>query len=273
LKRRYRAAYQQASILAARATAHPAFEFFDQQMRKDAWRLRQIVVVSERDTLYIPIQKNANSKTRLILAEARGVRNPFTTSESKKFRRVLTAADISIQEFYRALHSPNRFSFAIIRNPYERVVSAWANKFRGRPLVAGPVFQKQATELNTYLRLRESIDPSLPAGADATLDFDRFLDYVSAIIGKQYDLHIETQSSFLDFPFMRVDHLIRMENYSTDMLPVLKHIKAPPAIAARLGERVNPSGLGKTEYAITPAQKKKIESLYGEDIERFGYGS
>ncbi|HWK87626.1 MAG TPA: sulfotransferase family 2 domain-containing protein [Xanthobacteraceae bacterium] len=271
LKRRYRAAYQQASILAARATAHPASDFFDKQINTDAWRLRQIVVMSKQNTLYVPIPKNANSKTRRILAEVRGVRNPFVASKSKKFRQVLTAADISIQEFYRILHSPDRFSFAIVRNPYKRIVSAWANKFRGRPLVTGPLFQKQPTELNLYLSLRESIDPSLPAGADATLDFDRFLDYVSAIIGKRYDQHIETQSSFLDFSFMPIDRIIRMENYSKDMLPVLEHIKAPASIAAQLDERVNASGLEKTEYAITPAQKKKIEALYGKDIERFGY--
>lgn len=271
LKRRYRAAYQRTSILVARISGHPSFDFFDRKVGRDAWRLGRVTVMTECNVIYLPIPKNANSKTRRILAEVRGVQNPFAKSKKRKFRKPLTAAAISIQEFHRVLNSPGRLSFVVVRDPYRRIVSAWANKFRDRPLISNPVFQRQTPELNVYLRLRESIDRSLPVGADMTLGFDQFLDYVSAIIGKQHDPHIETQSSFLDFPFIPIDHTVRLESYSGDMLPVLEHIKAPSSIAERLHEKVNPSGLANEDYAITPEQAKKIEALYGEDIEKFGY--
>jgi hypothetical protein len=48
-------------------------------------------------------------------------------------------------------------------------------------------------------------------------------------------------------------------------------MKAPASVLARLDERVNPSGLGKNEYAVTPEQRKKIEELYADDFEKFGY--
>jgi hypothetical protein len=270
-KRGYRAAYWRASLLSARLSGHPAYSFFQQQMLDDAWRLGRIAVLPERDIVFLPIPKNANSKTRRMLAEVRGVQNPFTTNPIKKFRKSLTAKDIPIQRFYRLLHAENRLSFAIVRDPYDRVLSAWANKFRGRPLVPGRALRKGAHELELYLSLRESIDPSLPAGPDKELGFDEFLDYVSAIIGKQVDPHIETQSSFLDIPFVPIDRMVRLENYAQEMMPVLEHMKAPQSLAARLAEKVNPSGLDKKSYVITPAQKKKIEALYGEDIDTFGY--
>lgn len=271
IKRGYRAAYWQASLLAARASGHPAYDFFNEQIRDRAARLKSVVVFPERDVIFIPVTKNANSKTIRVLGEVRGVQNPFATNPKKKFRKSLRAADISIQQFYRLLHSENRMSFAIVRDPYDRILSAWANKFRDRPLVPGLPLQKGARELKLYLKLRESIDKSLPAGPDATLSFDQFLGYVEAIIGQWIDPHVETQSSFLDIPFVPIDRMVRMENYERDMLPVLEHMKAPDSIAARLSEKVNPSGLGKKDYVITSEQKKKIEALYGEDIDRFGY--
>jgi hypothetical protein len=271
IKNGYRAAYWRASLLTARATGHPSYDFFQNEVQEDAWRLKRIVVLPEHDIVFLPITKNANSKTRRLLAEIRGVQNPLATNKKKKFRKILTAKDISIQQFHRLLHSQNRLSFAIVRNPYHRILSAWANKFRGRPLVPGFALQSGARELKLYLKLRPSIDASLPAGPDETLNFDQFLDYVSAIIGKQIDPHVETQSSFLDIPFVPNDYMVRLESYEQDMVRVLDHMKAPATIAARLGKKVNPSGLGKKDYVFTPEQRKKIEALYAEDIEKFGY--
>ncbi len=271
LKRKYRAAYWHASLLTARATGHPSFAFFQSEVQDNLRHLRRVTVLPQRELIFLAIPKNANSKTKRIIAEMRGIRNPFFNSPSRKFRQPLSATDISIHKFYRLVNSPNRFSFAIVRDPYKRIVSAWANKFRGRPLVPGSVLHGRFRELNTYLRLRPSIDKSLPAGPDATLSFDQYLEYVSAIIGKWVDGHIEPQSRFLDIPFVPIDHLVRLESFSKDMLPVLDHMKAPASIAARLDERVNSSGLSENEYAITPAKKKKIEALYGEDIEKYGY--
>lgn len=271
IKNAYRVANWQASIFAARVTGHPSYGFFEDQVRQVAWRLRGISVLPERDIVFIAIAKNANSKVLRILSEVRGTRNPLAAGEWKQFRRCPSAKDISIQEFYRILNSQSRMSFAVVRDPYERVFSAWANKFRGRPLVTNSVFRRQARELNTYLKLRPSIDKSLPMGPDATLNFDDFLTYVSAIIGTWADGHIEAQSSYLNLPFISLDHMVRLESFERDMLPVLEHLKAPSSIAARLTEKVNSSGLGKKDYTVTPEQKKKIEALYAEDIDRFGY--
>jgi hypothetical protein len=271
LKRAWRTSRFHSSVIFARATGHPSYRFFHEQIEPDVSRLDRVTVLPERDVIFLPVEKNANSKTKRILAEVRGVRNPFSRKDRTKFRTCASAHEIPIQEFYRILHSPNRLVFAIVRDPYERVYSAWVNKFRGKPLVQSPPFQKPTTEINTYLRLRGTIDPSLPAGADAQLSFDQFLTYVEGIIDGWTDPHIVPQSRFLKVPFAPIDRLIRLESYIEGMQPVMQHLKAPPELSARLGEKINATGLGKNDYVITPGQRAIIERLYRDDFEAFGY--
>lgn len=271
LKRAWRESVFQSSVLLARATGHPSFQFFQEQIGPDVSRLDRMTVLPERDVIFLPIEKNANSKTKRILAEVRGVRNPFSRRDKTKFRTCASAHEIPIQEFYRILHSPDRLVFAIVRDPYERVYSAWVNKFRGKPLVQSPPLQKPSTEINTYLRLRHSIDPALPSGSDKQLSFNQFLTYVEGIIGGWTDPHIVPQSRFLKVPFAPIDHLIRLESYIEGMQPVMRHLQASPELTARLGEKINATGLGKNDYVITPDQRAIIERLYRDDFEAFGY--
>lgn len=271
LKHAYRGAAWRLALLRAKASNDPSFRFFEQEVKPQLHRLKRLTVLPEHNVIFLPIEKNANSKTKRILAEIRGVRNPLARSEKKKFRTCLTAAEIPIQEFHRMLQAKDRLIFAVVRNPYERVFSAWANKFRGKPLVGSRPLQKPMPEMDTYLRRRASIDGSLPAGSDRQLSFDEFLTYVAAIKETWADPHVVPQARFLDIPFAPPEHFVRMESFSKDMLPLLERMKAPASVLARLDERVNPSGLGRNEYAITPEQRKKIEELYADDFERFGY--
>lgn len=271
LKRAWRTYVFHSSVMFARATGHPSYRFYREQVEPDEARLDRMTVLPERDVIFLPVEKNANSKTKRILAEVRGVRNPFSRKDRTQFRTCASAHEIPIQELYRILHSPNRMVFAIVRDPYERVYSAWVNKFRGKPLVQSPPFQKPTTEINTYLRLRGSIDPALPAGPDAKLNFDQFLTYVEAIIDGWTDPHIVPQTRFLNVPFAPIDRLVRMETYVEDMQPVMQHLKASPEIRQKLGVKVNATGLGKDDYALTPEQRSVIERLYRDDFAAFGY--
>jgi hypothetical protein len=270
LKRGYRASRWYSSLLLAQATGHPSFQFYKQQIEPEAWRLERMTVLPERDVVFLPVPKNANSKTNSLLSEVRGLKNHFAGS-NKKFRTCSSASEISIQELHRILNSRNRMIFAIVRDPYERVYSAWANKFRGRPLVPSKAFRKPKPEIDTYLRLRSSIDISLPEGESARIDFDQFLIYVAAIVDSWEDGHVVPQSRFLNVPFAPIDLLIRLESHVEDMKPVMDHIKAPASVVRKLGDKINWSGLAKNEYAVTAEQRKIIERLYREDFEAFGY--
>lgn len=270
-KRAVRASVFNGSVLLARASGHPSYRFYREHIEPDVSRLDRMTVLPEHDLIYLPVEKNANSKTKRVLAEVRGVRNPFSRRSKTEFRSCASAHEIPIQELYRILNSPNRLIFAIVRDPYERIYSAWANKFRGRPLVPSKGLQKPIPEIDTYLRLRASIDPSLPAGEKARMTFGEFLVYVEAIIHSWADPHIVPQSRFLNVPFAPIGRLVRLESYVEQMQPIMQHLKASPEITSRLGEKVNATGLTKEQYAITPDQRTIIERLYRDDFEAFGY--
>jgi hypothetical protein len=55
---------------------------------------------------------------------------------------------VGMSTFYRLVTSPGTLRFSFVRNPYARLVSAWADKYRDKPLVPGDSF------IDQYLKYR-----------------------------------------------------------------------------------------------------------------------
>jgi len=133
----------------------------------------------------------------------------------------------------------NYFTFAFVRNPWDRIVSCYHHKIVNK---AAPHF-------------KDCYDK----------DFGFFVEYIGKLDVKKENLHIRPQASVI--PVDQCDFIGKLENFSEDFKYVCQTIGV---------ELVELPYAHKVEHAhystyYTPRTRKIIERLYNEDIEIFGY--
>lgn len=156
---------------------------------------------------------------------------------------------LELQHPYRVHYPVNRyreyFKFAFVRNPWERLVSGWHNKFK------------------------EKNQP--PFGLDATVhkklqDFDYFIQHLgeSEFIGRNH--HFVPQCDLIDLNHL--DYLGKMEQFSDDFKQICRHIGIE---ADNVGYK-NSSGRDKDYRSYyTDNLAEIVRNLYIKDIQFFAY--
>jgi hypothetical protein len=152
-------------------------------------------------------------------------------------------ADLAVREAYFR-HLPvgayrDHFRFAFVRNPWDRLVSCWANK---------------AVEQN-YFALDEETRNSFPAfvrWAAASVDLDTG------------DIHLRRQSRLIDLE--RIDFVGRFETFDADLAVVCNRLELPPV--ARHENRSQHRSFSSYYDEATAAL---VGQLYERDIRLFGY--
>lgn len=133
------------------------------------------------------------------------------------------------------------FKFTVVRNPFDRLVSQYAYTMRARP------------DLQAWLGLAPD------AGFSAYL----------GRIGERPHVQWERQVRFLDDESGRclVDFVGRYERLDADFAAVLLRLGLPPSPLphANRGDR------GPYRDYYGPADRARVERLYGDDLDRFGY--
>jgi hypothetical protein len=187
-------------------------------------RPRRFVLVSKRYSfVYFQVPKVA---TRSVLA-------------------ALKELDPEAVELNKIPYTPGMFrglrSFGVVRDPFERLHSYWANKVRDSGKVA-----------ECYPHLRG-------------MTFAAFVDEISAWDLRVCDAHARFQSRLVP---RNVDFVARFERLDTDIERLTSWLEIP---ALELPVR-NVSNRGPTavdEYG--PDLQRRVRELYAVDMKRFGY--
>ena len=253
----------------ARWRRHDAAAFYDRLLADGYNPERFVRVVTDPPMIYIAVSKAASTRIKAILSEIAGKRS-FGTNPTResKFRDTAGPRRVGFGTFYRLAKSPETLRFTFVRNPYQRLVSCWANKFQGLPLTPGD------GKIETYLAWRSEVVSRL-AAPDRTMSFSDFVVYACATNRSRIDQHWNLQTDVIEMPGIALDFVGRVENFAVDISRVLDHAQADADLRTRIAERaaqpLNPSARGRCAQYFTPELAEMTYRAYEQDFDRLRY--
>lgn len=135
------------------------------------------------------------------------------------------------------------FSFAFVRNPFDRVVSAWENYLQSGPFVISNNYKKAET-------------------------FDEFVER-DVCGGISIVSECPTQFSYLsDGSKILVDYVGRFENLTEDFYKIIGIIKVPLSILPKKNSGTLRDGYRNYYF---PRSEKLVENYFEEDLSYFQY--
>ncbi len=145
------------------------------------------------------------------------------------------------------------FTFAFVRDPWERVYSAYCFAKKGQTESMG-IHNPEQYQIPEFETFESFVFDWLDKKNIADLDF---------VFQPQHAFVCDSDGQVM------VDFLGRLENIDTDMQEVAKLLGRPISVNTK-----NSSGSKqRLKSQISPAIREKIAGIYRQDIEIFGYGS
>lgn len=225
-----------------------------------------IDVLPRHRLIYVCVPKSASTTIKSALsALEHGLPASLESLHKRRNSGLKSPSHVGLSTFYRLANSAATLRFSFVRNPYARLVSAWADKYQSKPLVAGDSF------VDLYLNYCAAIGDALPAGRHETLSFPQFVAFAAATADRRLNAHWHLQDDLLDMPGIKLDLIGRVENFPGDFNRVLDHAGAGDQIRQAIGLHLNPSRHQPWQEYYTDALAARVHRAYERDFDRFGY--
>ena len=158
-------------------------------------------------------------------------------------------------EQQQLLTSPDITRFAFVRNPYDRMLSAWKSKLLRYD--------------SSYLELAADVRAAYGYPPDSVVTFGDFVRYV--IAHEHPDAHWERQVVILACDRIAYDVIGRFENFVADFNAILLRLGVTEDVLAVAGEVTNPTPELPRAVAYDSALASLVYDYYREDFETFDY--
>ncbi|XP_078066156.1 carbohydrate sulfotransferase 11-like [Mustelus asterias] len=237
--------------------------------------LRHLIVDDQHGLLYCYIPKVACTNWKRVMMVLTGggkYRDPLTipASEAHVASNLRTLDGYSNAEINFRLR--NYLKFIFVREPFERLVSAYRNKFTRRYNTA---FHKRYGTKIIREHRRDPSSEALERGGDVT--FEEFVWYLvdpKTRREEPFNEHWETVYSLCHPCLIRYDvvgryeTLLRDARYLLDLLELDHHVKFP---SSNVSSRTTHDMTAKFFKNISPFYQKKLYKLYKLDFTLFNY--
>ncbi len=155
---------------------------------------------------------------------------------------------------------PSLYTFAFVRNPWDRLVSCYRDKISG--------------EVDDFTKFSESGVALCLARFDAfsaNMTFEKFVHAVASIPNVEADEHFRSQHDYLTNTSgdIAIDFVGRYENLDSDFKRVAQKIGLPSKISLPRRQTA-PKVVNYADY-YTPGTRKVVANRFAQDIEMFSY--
>jgi hypothetical protein len=226
-------------------------------------------VSSEHRYLYMSVPKAACTKVKWSLHQLEGYTLPDELRrlhsrhpEDQPF--VKSLKDFDKEEALEILTSPDWFRFCFVRNPYDRILSAYKSKI----LSDDPQYmtlQDEIRRLNHY--------PTSGSGEYlGRVTFHDFVRYVHGKPDRVRDYHWRSQVSITLHDAIDYRFIGRFELFEEDFTELLRRLKAPEALVATVPVRLNKTSELPRAAAFNREIAQFVYEMYLEDFDYFNYG-
>jgi hypothetical protein len=167
----------------------------------------------------------------------------------------------------RMINDPAVVKFCMVRNPYDRIFSAWKSKILRR-------MDTQYQDLRDRIRDDYGYAPGSDESPRATLAFGDFVRWIAShadddAVAK--DGHWNRQVDNLWWGLFDFDVVGRFENFADDFGAILRRLGAPDAVVARGSEKFNETTPSPLSAAFDSALAGVVYDFYRADFDAFGY--
>jgi hypothetical protein len=150
--------------------------------------------------------------------------------------------------------------FAVVRNPYKRVFSAWQSK----------LLLREPLQIKPYVNC-EFFNKKIEKSSDVAEAFEGFLDHLAANEAPNFwDVHWAPQVSLLRPDLIQYSKLVRIEN-AKDLSAALADWIGPGFVDPFAIRSTNESLIPYLPELFTARSVELIRTLYARDFETFGY--
>jgi hypothetical protein len=216
----------------------------------------ECILLERHGAVYIEVPKVACTSIKTVLASVVGVNLGETEGNPHEASWPAPPATRGRS----GLLFPGLFSFAFVRNPWDRLVSCYRDKIGGE------------VDGYTYFTIRPGVANCL-ARFDvffAGMSFDEFVRAVASIPDEDADAHFRSQHTFVtdDEGRLAVDFVGRYERLAEDFRVVERRIGLPELALPRL----QAARVAARYPAFYTAETQRIAAdRYGRDLEMFGH--
>ncbi len=213
--------------------------------------LSQSTYFSERGNyLYRAIPKCACSTVKTALLELEGLQLDINPSRRHvKSQNQFPGTDTLSAREESDLFAGNTdtFKFVIVRDPYSRLVSAYADKIVEGYSRRGDLWIEKIKKSAARMKMKLS----------EKITFEEFVRVVSRQTPAEMDVHWRQQYHVGRFDLIKFDFVGRTELISTDFAYILERIKAPQEIMHRAIQPHNVSGSSLSMWSTVRAEVRK----------------